>query len=88
MATLTRLYTHDGGGYEAIYIDGLKEYGNHMGRVWPDRMMSILSDYEITETENIEVSFGTDEKGRMLATTYPRQLDDVYDAEDYVVEDG
>lgn len=53
MSTLT--YVANGSDWEAVYVDGVLEAEQHLGRLWPNRVLKIIEENDISETETMQV---------------------------------
>lgn len=72
--------------WEGLYVDGELQYQNHSDRGWPDKVVDILNEYDVDSAERIWAKMQTDDEGRLLATSYPSTLDEIYDSDDYAVQ--
>jgi len=85
MSTLTVVQSSS--NWEAVYIDGESEYQNHTGRAWARPVLDAIEGHEIESTEIIQAEMKRDDEGRLLATQFPNTLDELYESEDYEVDD-
>lgn len=65
------------GDWEILYVDGEERYSNHIGRCWPDKVLSIVEEHDIDDVEKLYIDDTDNDCFAAGALTTGTTLDDL-----------